>query len=115
MKKEIILILILSFFICVLGFAGEMPKPVKSKTMILSGKIIDLKNNEFLAGVKIACANCQKVVYSDLDGRFFIYLEVDTQENLIVEFSQIGYSSKTFNLKDLQASSSNLNIDLQAE
>ena len=33
MKKEIILIFILTVFVCVLGFAGEMPKPVKTKTM----------------------------------------------------------------------------------
>jgi uncharacterized membrane protein len=115
MKKEILLIIILCLFVCVLGFAGEKPKASRTKTIILSGKIIDTKSNEYLAGVKIECANCQKVVYSDLDGNFFIHLESDTQENLKVEFSQIGYSSKTFNLLDLQASSSNLHIDLESE
>ena len=115
MKKEIILVFILTVFVCVLGFAGEMPKPVKTKTMILSGKIIDPKNNEYLAGVKIACTNCQKTVYSDLDGNFFIYLEVNTDENLTLEFSQVGYSSKTLNLQDLQANSGSLSIDLVSE
>jgi hypothetical protein len=115
MKKEVILIIILSFFVCALGFANELPKVNKSKTIILSGKIIDTNNNEYLAGVKIACANCQKTVYSDLDGRFFIYLEVATDEKLIVEFSQIGYSSKTLNFQDLQSISGDLNIDLVAE
>ncbi|MDF2451812.1 MAG: hypothetical protein K0S26_1316, partial [Bacteroidota bacterium] len=38
MKKDLILILILSVFVCVLGFAGEMPKAVKAKSFILSGK-----------------------------------------------------------------------------
>ena len=115
MKKEIILIIILSFFVCVLGFAGEMPQPIKTRTIILSGKIIDQKNNEYLAGVKIACANCKKTVYSDLDGNFFIFLEVEAQENLNIEFSQIGYSSKSFNLKDLQSNSNDLYIDLESE
>lgn len=115
MKKEVLLIIILSLFVCVLGFAGENPKVSHTKTIILSGKISDSKNNEYLAGVKIACTNCQKVVYSDLDGRFFIYLEVNVQENPIVEFSQIGYSSKTLNLQDLQANSGNLYIELHSE
>lgn len=115
MKKEIILIIIFSFFVCVLGFASETPKLTTSKTMILSGKIIDTNNNEYLAGVKIACANCQKTVYSDLDGNFFIYLEVNTDENLTLEFSQVGYSSKTLNLQDLQANSGSLSIDLVSE
>jgi len=115
MKKEIILIVILSVFVCVLGFAGELPKPVKGRTIILSGKILDKQNNEYLAGVKIACADCKKTVYSDLDGNFFIYLETESTENLTLEFSQIGYSSKTFNLQDLQSNSGNLYIDLQSE
>lgn len=115
MKKEIIIIFVLTVFVCVLGFAGEMPKAPKTKSMILSGKITDLKNNEYLAGVKIACTNCQKTVYSDLDGNFFIYLEVNADENLTLEFSQVGYSSKTYNLQDLQANSNSLLIDLVAE
>ena len=115
MKKEIIIIFILTVFVCVLGFAGEMPKPVKTKSMILSGKVIDPKSNEYLVGVKIDCANCKKTVYSDLDGNFFIYLEVNANENLTLEFSQVGYSSKILNLQDLQANSGNLSIDLISE
>jgi hypothetical protein len=115
MKKEVVLIIILSLFVCVLGFAGELPKLSKTKTIILSGKIIDAKNNEYLAGVKIACTNCQKVIYSDLDGHFFIYLEANAQEKLAIEFSQVGYSSKTYNLHDLSMNSTDLHIDLQSE
>ena len=115
MKKEIVLIIILSLFFSVSGFASEKPKATSTKSIILSGKIIDFKNNENLAGVKIACSNCQKSFYSDLDGNFFIYLEVTTSEKLTFEISQIGYSSKTLNLQDLQASSGKLQIDLYAE
>ena len=98
-----------------LGFAGEMPKTPKTRSMILSGKITDTKSNEYLAGVKIACANCQKTVYSDLDGNFFIYLEVNADENLTLEISQVGYSSKTLNLQDLQSNFGSLSIDLASE
>ena len=115
MKKEIILIFILTVFVCVLGFAGDKPKSVNTKSILLSGKVIDFKNNENLAGVKISCSNCEKTFYSDLDGNFFIYLETTTSENLTLEISQVGYSSKTLNLKELQGNSSNLQIDLESE
>jgi hypothetical protein len=115
MKKEIILIIILSVFVCVLGFAGDKPKVNNTKSIILSGKIIDFKNNENLAGVKISCSNCEKTFYSDLDGNFFIYLEITPSENLTLDISQIGYSSKILNLKELQGNSSNLQIDLESE
>jgi hypothetical protein len=115
MKKDLILIIILSLFVCVLGFSGEMPKPVKAKSIILSGKVIDPKSNEYLAGVKIDCSNCHKTVYSDLDGNFFIYLEIKTNENLTLEFSQIGYFSKTYTLQELRHNSGNLNVDLVSE
>jgi hypothetical protein len=115
MKKEIVLIIILCLFVCVLGFAGEKPKANNTKSILLSGKIIDFKNNENLAGVKISCSNCEKTFYSDLDGNFFIYLETTTSENLTLEISQVGYSSKTLNLKEIQGNSSNLQIDLESE
>ncbi len=94
--------------------AGELPKGALPKTILLSGKITDIANNETLAGVKIVCENCTKTIYSDLEGRFFIYLEV-TDENLTLEFSQVGYRSKTLNLQQLKANSSDLWIDLKSE
>ena len=115
MKKSFVFFTILFLAIASLGFSGELPKASKSKTLIVSGKISDKTSNEFLAGVKISCANCQKTVYSDLDGKFFIYLEVNSDGNLTIEFSQVGYSSKVLNLQDIQANSSNLYIDLQSE
>ncbi|MBC7694812.1 MAG: carboxypeptidase-like regulatory domain-containing protein [Burkholderiales bacterium] len=114
MKFKLILIFALSLFVCSLGFAGEIPKVVKTKSLILSGKITDIKSKELLAGVKITCADCKKTVYSDLDGNFFIYLET-TDENLKLEISQVGYSSKTLNLQDLPSNPSNLQINLASE
>jgi hypothetical protein len=45
MKKGIALIFILSFFISTLAFSSEMPVIRKINSVILSGKIIDKKNN----------------------------------------------------------------------
>lgn len=115
MKKELILIAILSLFVCMLGFSNETPKSPKTRAIIVSGKITDLNNNESLAGVKITCGDCKKPVYSDLNGNFFIYLELTSDINLTLEFSQIGYSSKVINLEELQSNGSNLSIDLTAE
>ncbi len=105
-----VLILINSF-----AFAGEQPQTDKAKGIIISGKITDVKSNELLAGVKISCPNCQKTVYSDLEGNFFIYLDADTSENLKLEFSQVGYSSKTIDVKEIQSDTNDLYIDLRSE
>lgn len=115
MKKGIALIFILSFFVSKLALSIEEPVLRKTNSLILTGKIIDKKNNEFLAGVKINCANCQKSVYSDLDGNFFIYLEFNSDDNLTLEFSQIGFESKMLNLKDLQVNLDRIYVDLIAE
>jgi hypothetical protein len=50
-----------------------------------------------------------------LDGNYFIYLEVNSNENLTLELSQVGYSSKTLNLKEIQANAGNLQINLESE
>lgn len=115
MKQSLVLFTTLLVFVSSFLFSGELPKEIKTKTLIVSGKILDKASNEYLAGVKITCANCQKTVYSDLDGRFFIYLEMKPDENLIVEFSQVGYFSKTINYQDIRANSSNLFVDLTSE
>jgi len=107
-KIYIILFLIIHSF----GFSGELPK---TKTIIVSGIIADRKTNESLAGVKVVCANCNKTVYSDLDGHFLMYLEINTDEKLEIEFSQIGYAAKNLDLQSLQASSGNFNVELESE
>lgn len=116
MKKEIITIIILTVFVCVLGFAGELPKNTSVRTVILSGKVTDLNNSESLAGVKISCNGTEKSFYTDLNGNFFIHLTINSTEQLAkVEFSQIGYASKVVDLKELQASSGNVSITLEEQ
>ena len=94
--------------------AGERPKAA-TKTVIISGKVSDPKNNELLAGVKIECEACGKVVYSDLDGRFFICLQVEASQNPAIEFAQVGYSTKTLKLQEIGANTGNLEISLEQE
>lgn len=99
---------------CVSVFAGEQPKASRAKTVMLSGKISDIKNNETLAGVKIVCNACTKTVYSDFDGNFFLVLEVNPDEDVKVEFSQAGYRSKTLDIKEVQSKGPGLEINLEA-
>lgn len=77
MKKNLSILLI--FSLCsVFAFAGNESKENKSKNETnveqivtsahLSGTIIDLKNNETLAGASILVDG--KKIYSDLDGNF---------------------------------------------
>ncbi len=109
----------LSFILCVLllsarAYAGE-PSKGTVKTIMIKGKIQDSKNNESLAGVKIECAGCQKVIYSDLEGNFFMYLQVDTKQDVKLEFTQVGYTPKTLCLQELSSGSANPVIDLESE
>lgn len=115
MKQCSAYLLTLLVFISSFAFGGEQPKAPKAKAIIISGKISDTQNNESLAGVKISCSNCGKVFYSNLDGRFFIYLDTDDAKDLKLEFSQIGYTSKSLDIKELQTGSDNLSVDLKSE
>lgn len=115
MKKQLLFIFILTICVYCLGFSNDKPKAVATKSMILSGKIVDLKSNESLAGVKITCASCEKTIYTDLNGNFFVYLEVRSVENLTLEISQIGYFTKILDYKAVQASSGKLIINLDSE
>jgi len=93
---------------------GNESKPVTGKVMV-SGKVSDLKNNEDLAGVRIACKNCEKTFFTDLKGNFFVYLEVENPDTAELEFSQIGYETITVKLKEVKNTAGPLNIVLQSE
>lgn len=112
--KRILSILLLVVVCAGHLLAGERPKAA-TKTVMISGKVSDPKNNELLAGVKIECEACGKVVYSDLDGRFFICLQVEASQNPAIEFAQVGYSTKTLKLQEIGANTGNLEISLEQE
>lgn len=112
--KYLLSILLLVSLISNSAVAGEHPKAAL-KTVVLSGRVQDLKNNETLAGVKIECAASQKAIYTDLEGRFFIYLKVETTQNIKIEFTQVGYAAKTLSLQDISANAGNLEISLEEE
>lgn len=115
MKIKLSFLLLVAFLSSLMSFAGEPSKSFSTRTIMVSGKVMDVKSNEFLAGVKIECSNCEKSFYSDMDGKFFIALQVTGNEEVKLEFSQIGYDSKTLDIKELLANSGNLYIDLQPE
>jgi hypothetical protein len=115
MKKCLLYITVVLMMISSLAVAGIQPEAGKAKGIIISGKISDTKNNESLAGVRISCANCDKTFYSDLNGNFFIYLEAENSKDLKLEFSQIGYASKSLAVQELQTASDNLVVDLISE
>jgi len=87
----------------------------KEKTIIVSGKIVDLNKNELLAGVSITTSQVEKTMYSDLNGNFFIYIKIKDTANFKLEFSQVGYASKTLSYEDLSKTSGNIEITLTEE
>ena len=115
-NMKIVLVLIIIFLCQVNGFGEEKPKNIHGTSIILSGQIIDADNNEKLAGVRITCGNESNIIHSTLDGKFFIYIKNRSLlENTHIEFSQIGYGSKTILLNEIKSNSASLTIDLKSE
>lgn len=108
--------LILTLFCFTKGFSEEKPRNNSTPSIILSGQIIDSENNEKLAGVRISYGNESKIIHSNLDGTFFIFInEKNVSENSNIEFSQIGYNAKSISLKELKLSNFSLTINLSSE
>ena len=108
------------FFLSILFFATHITMVAsntdpKEKIVMFSGKVLDVSQNELLAGVSIQITNCEKTVYTDLNGNFFIYIKVNPSSDFKIEFSQVGYVSKTITSSDVEGSLSNLEINLTEE
>jgi hypothetical protein len=115
MKINIALLTLLFSLTVNIILAGETPKSNGTKTILVSGVVTDPTNHELLAGVKIKCNTCEKTIYSDIDGRFMLILEINSNENLNIEFSQIGYLSKNLHIQDISSNSGTIEVNLAAE
>jgi hypothetical protein len=115
MKQHTKLIFVsIILFIVMMNVASANNGP-KEKTLVLSGKVLDSNHNETLSGVSIRTTASGKTVYSDLNGRFFIYIKIKDEKEFKLEFSQIGYQTRTFTAKDLDMFSPSLEINLIEE
>lgn len=112
LNKIIFICILLSIVMMNASLATNEPK---EKTIVLSGKVLDLNHNETLSGVSITTTASEKTIYSDLNGRFYIYVKIKDEKEFKLEFSQIGYHTKTFTAKDLDMFSPILEINLIEE
>jgi hypothetical protein len=112
LNKIIFICILLSIVMMNASLATNEPK---EKTIVLSGKVLDLNHNETLSGVSITTTASEKTIYSDLNGRFYIYVKIKDEKEFKLEFSQIGYHKKTFTAKDLEMFSPSLEINLIEE
>lgn len=110
--KLILLFTLFILFFSKVSFANKEPK---ERVFILSGKIKDVNHNELLAGVSITSTTFEKTMYSDLNGNFFIYFKVKNDKDFKLEFSQIGYITKTLTIADLYGKSNQIEIELIEE
>src|SRR4051812_20662246 len=78
--------------------AGNEPVVKGMSKVILNGRISDMQSQESLAGVRIVCSQCSNTFYTDLNGNFFIYLEINAADKIELAFSQVGYVSKSVGL-----------------
>lgn len=112
LNKIIFICILLSIVMMNASLATNEPK---EKTIVLSGKVLDLNHNETLSGVSITTTASEKTIYSDLNGRFYIYVKIKDEKEFKLEFSQIGYHTKTITAKDLDMFSPSLEINLIEE
>jgi Outer membrane protein beta-barrel family/CarboxypepD_reg-like domain/TonB-dependent Receptor Plug Domain len=92
-------------------FAGVMM--AQAQTLKLSGRIINAKN-EPLVGVSVKIAGTASGTSTDVDGRFTLSLTVRKKYEL--EFSAIGYETKSITEAEVTASGINeLNIVLEVK
>lgn len=115
MKPKIKIFFTLLLFLVIANNKYHASNDPKEITFMFSGKIFDANHNELLSGVSITATNCEKTIYSDLNGNFFIYIKVKDAATFKLEFSQIGYNTKTLTLVDLSGKTSNLEVNLIEE
>jgi len=84
----------------------------KEKTFLLSGKILDRNHNETLPGVSINTTCSENTMYSDLNGHFFMYIKIKDEKEFRLEFSQVGYYTKTLTVADIEAMTCNLEVGM---
>ncbi|MEI6348488.1 MAG: carboxypeptidase-like regulatory domain-containing protein [Bacteroidota bacterium] len=73
MKNLIItIVLIMSLGTAIAGNEKEINTPVVSKTASVSGKIVDVKTGESVAGACVTVLGTEIKVYTDLDGNYSI-------------------------------------------
>ncbi len=87
----------------------------KERTIVLSGKILDRNLNEMLSGVSITTTASEKTMYSDLNGHFFMYIRIKDEKEFKLEFSQVGYRTKTLTVADIESIMGNLEVSLLEE
>jgi hypothetical protein len=87
----------------------------KERTIVLSGKVLDHNQNETLSGVSIRSTASEQTIYSDLNGHFFMYIKIKDEKEFKLEFSQVGYRTKTFTGADLTTISPSLEVSLIEE
>jgi hypothetical protein len=104
----------ISFFIVITNTVIANNDP-KEKTLILKGKVLDYRHNETLSGVSIKTTSSEKTLYSDLSGNFFMYIKIKDEKEFKLEFSQVGYHTKTLTVADIEELTCNLEVSLVEE
>ncbi|MFZ4707853.1 MAG: carboxypeptidase-like regulatory domain-containing protein [Bacteroidales bacterium] len=104
--------LVLLFSNCVFA-TGDAPVSGMNSKATISGKVVDNKTGESLAGVAIAIEGTDLKVYSDLDGSFSINSIEPGSYNLIL--SLISYKNSLIeNLKITPSEKEVIDIKLDA-
>jgi hypothetical protein len=102
-RKAILSFFLLMVFTGLMLADGNNPTKENNQTMKISGKVVDSKTGETLAGVKVMICGSDKVVYTGFDGEFAI--ECAAGNEIQIEFlSYTGKKMKIDNPENLHIS-----------
>ncbi|HMM11501.1 MAG TPA: carboxypeptidase-like regulatory domain-containing protein [Bacteroidales bacterium] len=111
--------LIISALISILSlgahlFAGNPSHPVvPSKSITLTGVVVDSQSGEALAGAQVEVEGAAIKSFTNLDGKFSI--TVDSQTNLNLKVKYISYEEATLKNIAPSSASSELKIKLDSK
>ncbi|MCU0371577.1 MAG: carboxypeptidase-like regulatory domain-containing protein [Bacteroidales bacterium] len=91
MKKLPLFLSIAALGLALNGFATGEGVPAPAGASTVSGKVVDLKSGETLAGVAVSIEGTETKVYTDLDGNFVIENVQPGTYNLVL--SMISYKN----------------------
>lgn len=85
---------------------------IASKSLAISGRVIDLASGEALAGVEVCLEGTSQKAHTDFDGNFKIENVKPGSYNLIASY--ISYNSSLIEKYDIDKNNQELNIKLQS-
>lgn len=97
-----------SFFSCLL-LALILSSTADAQQVLVKGRVHDKATGEPLAGATVSVLNANLTTVTDLNGRFFMYMQAKTQQ---LQFTYLGYRDTTIQVDPVTIDGRELRIEM---